>query len=347
MLRAPAAGVGLLAASAFLPAQGLAQEQPAGERRVAVLILATGEVDAETADSLTELVIGEVAGRGGVRIIGKEELQAQLGQGEQRSIECVSSAACLGRVGVELGVDEVIAGTVALRGATWIFNVNRIEIRSGQLAGRAFREVEGDLGQLADALVASIPSLYEAPREATTLLIATSVEGAEIFVDGALVGVYRGDPVRVDDVAPGRHEVTVSAPGHLEWTRAANVQAGTTLQLDASLEPVPVAGDPYVSPLVYIGGAVAILGGGAATYFGLSSKRDPDPDLNRAEAVEFVDDRERAALFANIGFAAIAAGVLTLGLGLLLSDFDGEPASVRAGVTPAAGGAMLDVEGTF
>lgn len=309
--------------------------------------MATGEVEPEIADSLTELAIGEVAGRGRVRIIGKEEFQAQLGQGEARSIECVSSAACLGRVGVELGVDEVIAGTIARREQTWIFNLNRIDIRSGQLAGRAFREVEGDLGELADALSASIPSLYETPSEPTTLLIAASIDGAEIFVDGALVGVYRGEPVRLDDVAPGRHEVRVSAPGHLEWTRAANVQGGATLQLDAVLDPIPVASEPYVSPLVYIGGGIAILGGGAATYFGLQSRQDPDPELNRAQAVEFVDARERDALFANIGLAAVATGVLTLGLGLVLSDFDGEPVGVRAGVTPHDGGATLDVGGAF
>ena len=66
----------------------------------------------ELADALTELMIGEIAVRGGVSIVGKEEFQAQLGQTEARSLECIGSAACLGRVGVELQVDEVVAGTV-------------------------------------------------------------------------------------------------------------------------------------------------------------------------------------------------------------------------------------------
>jgi hypothetical protein len=65
------------------PEAGTELESPAGarapdERRVAVLILAAGGVDADSADALTELAIGSVASRGGIRIVGKEELQAQL-----------------------------------------------------------------------------------------------------------------------------------------------------------------------------------------------------------------------------------------------------------------------------
>ena len=124
------------------PAQSLQApvEDSASRKRVAVLVLATGQVEAATADALTELAIGVVAQRGGIAIVGKEEFQALLGQSEEGSIECVSSSACLGRIGVELGVDELIAGTLGRREQVWIFNLNRIDIRSGVLAGRAFKK---------------------------------------------------------------------------------------------------------------------------------------------------------------------------------------------------------------
>ena len=106
-------------------AERLQAPPPDPAKRVAVLLLAARGVDPETADALTEVAIGALAARGGATILGKEEFQAQLGQGEARSMECVTSTACLGRVGVELGVDEVIAGTINKRGAAWVFNIDR------------------------------------------------------------------------------------------------------------------------------------------------------------------------------------------------------------------------------
>ncbi len=318
------------------------------QRRVAVLLVASSGVDPETADSLTELCIGAVAARGGVTIIGKEEFQSQLGQGEARSMECISSAACLGRVGVELNVEEVVAGTIGRRGETWIFNINRIDIDTGRLAGRAFREVEGDLGALADAVEAAVPQLYEEPSRTATLLVSASVEGAEVLVDGLLVGVYRGEPVQVGEVQPGRHEVSVQVLGYEPWTRAVSVAEGVALEVEASLVPLDVPGEPYVSPLLWIGGALAVTGAGAAVWFGLSSRRTWDGRDNRADAAEFVDARRRDALIANLAMGAAAAGAITAGIGLLLSDFDGEPPNrARVGVTPVAEGTILTVEGQF
>jgi len=314
--------------------------------RLAILVLATGDLDPDVADALTELVIGAVAGRGGVTIVGKEEFQARLGQGEASSIECVSSTACLGRVGVELGVDELMAGTVARRGGRWVFNINRIDIHTGQLAGRAFREVDGDVGALADAIQDAVPSLYEQAERAATLLVSANVEPAEVSVDGMVVGTYRGEPLRVPDVTAGRHELLVSAAGRHSWRRSVNVSEGATVQLEAVLDIPVVSGG--VSPLVWVGAVVAGVGAGGAIGFGLSSRRDPAADESRADQIDFVDARRRDALIANIGMGVAAAGVAMALLGLLLSDFGGAEEDV-AGLTiePRAGGTMLSVAGSF
>lgn len=332
-------------------------ESPAGgrerARRLAVLILATRDVDPEIANALTEVVIGAVAARGGAAIIGKEEFQSQLGQGEARSMECVSSTACLGRVGVELSVDEVIAGTVGRRGPVWIFNINRIDIRSGELVGRAFREMDGDLGAVAAAIQESVPELYRAVSRPATLLVSTNVDGAEVFIDGMLIGVYRGEPVELPDVAPGRHEVAVSARGHFEWERAVRVAEGATLQIEATLEEVrgPEV-DADISPLLWVGLGVALGAGGAAVAFGTLSQREPGPALTRADAISFADDRRRDANIANASLAVTAAGVALAVTGLLLSDFSGEvepgrERRARLGAAPLAGGALLAVEGAL
>jgi hypothetical protein len=320
-----------------------------GETRVAILILAARGVDPEIADALTELVIGAVAQRGGATIVGKEEFQSQLGQGEERSMECVGSTACLGRVGVQLDVDEVVAGTVGRRGQAWIFNINRIDIRSGELVGRTFREVTGDLGAVAAAIQDAVPTLYEAVRRPATLLVSANVDGAEVTIDGMLVGVYRGEPVAIPDVSPGRHEVTVSAPGHFEWQRAVNVAEGTSLQLEASLEAVrgpESAGG--ISPLFWTGMVVTIAAGATATTFGVLSRGDPPADASRAEAVRFVRNRRRDARIANASMGVAAAGVATAVIGLLLTDFgdeDEREERVDVGLAPVPRGGVLSVSG--
>ena len=171
-------------------------------RRVAVLILAAGGgVDPSMADGLSELLVGALAVQGGVTIVGKEEFQAQLGQGDEGTLDCISSLACLGRVGVQLDVVEVVAGTLAHRDERWVFNLNRVDVRTGEIVGRVFREVEGDLGAVADALNAAIPELYApapepeppvppAPLEPApgALVLSTPVDGAEVAIEGALVG---------------------------------------------------------------------------------------------------------------------------------------------------------------
>jgi hypothetical protein len=319
-----------------------------GTRRVAIVILASSGVDPETADALTELAIGAVATRGRVSIVGKEEFQAQLGQGEARSAECVTSTACLGRVGVQLGVDELIAGTVARRGDRWVFNLNRIEIRTGELAGRIFREVSGDVGAVADAVQDAIPELYERVSEPGVLLVSATVEGAEVVVDDVLIGVYRGEPVQLEEVAPGRHELVVSAAGYFDWTRVVNVAEGATMQIEAALESPTV--QPHeeggISALLWIGLGVGVVAGGLATYFGIASQAELESGLTMQEAEDFYNARQAEATVANISIGVAIAGAGVAVLGFFLSDFGSDDeSSVEAGIAPLPNGAAVSVRG--
>ncbi|NIS36436.1 MAG: PEGA domain-containing protein, partial [Actinobacteria bacterium] len=82
----------------------------------------------------------------------------------------------------------------------------------------------------------AIPQLYARVSDPGALLVSADVDGAEVVVDGVLIGVFRGEPVELADVAPGRHELVVSAAGYFDWTRVVNVAEGATMQIEASLE---------------------------------------------------------------------------------------------------------------
>ena len=75
-----------------------------GGTRLAVLLLATGELDQELADNLTEVLIASVASHTEAQIVGKAEFQAILDRQDEASQACIESPTCLGRIGVQPGL---------------------------------------------------------------------------------------------------------------------------------------------------------------------------------------------------------------------------------------------------
>ncbi len=328
------------------------------ERRVLVVVLPVDPANAGTADALTELVIGTVASsERATSILGKEEFQAQLGQNDEATLECIGSSTCLGRVGVQLGVAEVLAATLARRDGRWIFDLHRIDTRSGESVANAYREVEGELGELADAMIDALGSLDETPVATATLRVGVDVPGAEVAVDGSVLGTYEGSPIEAAGLAPGEHEVRVRAEGHLDWVRTVELAEGDVVRLEADLSPVapatipqPPHTDParvaptdrHLSPALWVGLAAVVVGAGAATGFGISSGRDPEPGVNRAEALAFADDRRRDARIANAAIGLAVAGLGVMGVGFWLSDFGGASDGTEARLSISPGGVALD-----
>lgn len=324
-------------------------------RRVAVLIMATGGVDPALAEGLGEVLVGALATRGGLTLVGREEFQAQLGQGDAGTLECISDMACLGRVGVQLDLVEVIAGTLARRDERWVFNLNRVDVHAGQIVGRVFREVEGDLGAVADGLQTAIPELYVPPRPAPpevppapaepapgVLVLSAPVDGAEVSVDGALIGTTRAGVLR-HELPPGSVAVQVAAPGYHAWQRTVRVLAGREVEIEASLVE---AYEETIHPLVWIGGAVAVASFATALGLGVTSQQTFDftdsqrmsGDVLRAELVAFYDARQREAITADVlfGVAGLAAA------GALVALFFPERRRVTGvAVLPTPGGVGL------
>jgi hypothetical protein len=316
-------------------------------------MLATPGIDAELADALTELLIGQLAGRGGLSIVGKEEFQAQLGQTEARSLECIGSAACLGRVGVELQVDQVIAGTVGQMRDGWVYNLNRIDIESGELVGRAFERVSGSVGDLAASIENAVPGLFTEQEPQTSLHLATSVVGAVVFVDGTRIGVTERGPMRLAGLRPGSHRVRVEASGYESWERRIELGANETLRLEAVLEVTAEAAEVRsprrISSLLWVGLAGAGVSGIVAAVFGSRSQLDIESEnLTRQEALSQVNAQERDALVAHISLGAVGVGAVVAITGLLLSESGHDSAEEgRARLNVGAGFAELSYRGVF
>ena len=109
------------------------------------------------------------------------------------------------------------------------------------------------MGALADAIQSAVPRLFQEATPRSGLLISANVTGAEVTVDGVMVAVLRDEPVRLADLSPGPHRLTVSAPGHFDWSRRIQLAPGTTLEIEARLEAPPVASETRLSPLLWAG----------------------------------------------------------------------------------------------
>ena len=87
------------------------------------------------------------------------------------------------------------------------------------------------LGEPLGALAAALPP----PPARPALLVATTQDGAEIRVDGEVVGESPLAPV---ELAPGRHTVTVTLDGFEPGNRSVEVGAEGA-RVDVELEPLP------------------------------------------------------------------------------------------------------------
>ena len=65
-----------------------------------------------------------------------------------------------------------------------------------------------------------------------TVNVSSNPTGADVAVDGEFVG----NTPSVLKVSPGKHTVTVKLQGFKDWSREISVQAGSDVQLTATLE---------------------------------------------------------------------------------------------------------------
>lgn len=299
--------------------------------RIGVLLLPTGDMDPATTDALTELLIAAVASRGSPQIVGKEEIQNHLGRDDAAMLECMASTTCLAIAGVELGVREIVSGTLGRRDGTWIFVLERIDVRTGDVSGRVFRVVEGELGSLIDALAGAVPELYVEAVRPGRIVLVTTADGA-VSLDGEPLGSTEADvPFRRELVAPGMHELTVRALGYELWVRTVEVPEGASVILDAVL--TPAAHHFEVPALTWTFGAAALLALGGGVTLGVLSGASVEGTSTMREVFEFFDAREREAVSANVLFATAGAFTLAAIIPLILALVE-EPAPASIAVLP-------------
>lgn len=107
-------------------------------------------------------------------------------------------------------------------------------------------EVEQELrGAGANSDLIEVVRANSKPPAPAELVVESKPGGAEIFVDSRfLARTSSGGWAKISPIAPGRHDLRISAPGFDDFTRAIELQSGETLTINATLtkkkEPSPI-----------------------------------------------------------------------------------------------------------
>jgi hypothetical protein len=272
--------------------------------KIAVLVLATADNQADLADNVTEVVIGVVARKTGAEVAGKEELRGRLGViGDRQAGACVDDLSCLSRAGVSLGVRRVIAGHVGTRGRQYLFNLALNNLESGQVDRRVFRLVDGGVDDLVRAVEEATTELFRPRVEPGRIQIQSEPAGARVSIDHAYLGVT---PLMSGTLLPGRHDVRVEAEGRFPWLSEVEVLPGQDLDIKLSRTNLP-GRRRWPARVAYgsLGlGAVSLAAGG---FLGVLSQLSPAGNT-RAEVQRDIDQKHGFAVGANAAF--IAGGAL-------------------------------------
>lgn len=294
----------------LVTAGAIAAPRPAAAvEKLAVLVLATAEKDAELADNLTEVIIARVAQRGGTEIAGKEEFRARIGvESERKAQACLDDIACLGRSAVSLGVRRIVAGSVGTRGKQFLFNLNLDNVEVGRVEKRVFRLVEGGIEDLIRAVQEGTDELFRPKIEPGHIQIASEPPGARVSIDNAYLGVT---PLISGTLLAGKHNVRVEADQRFPWTSRVEVLPGNDLQIKLTPDNLPLrrAWPRYVAYSTLTLAAVSVAAGG---FLGVLSQLQPNGNT-RLDAQEDYDQKRRFALAANVSFgAAVVFGAVSL-----------------------------------
>jgi TolB-like protein len=291
---------GLLLVGTFL----LAAPTPAraGEK-IAVLVLATAEKDAELADNLTEVIIAYAARHGGFEMAGKEEFRARLGvESERRAQACLDDISCLGRAGVSLGVRRIVAGSVGTRGKQVLFNLNLNNVQDGRVESRVFRLVEGGVDNLIKAVQEASTELFRPRVEPGKIQVASDPAGARVSIDNAYLGIT---PLLSPTLLAGKHNVRVDASDRFPWTSRVEVRPGEELQIRLTLDNLPRR-RRWPANTAYASTAIAVVGLATGAFLGVVSQLQPNGE-SREAAMQDLEQKRNFARAANVSFIVSGA----------------------------------------
>lgn len=150
---------------------------------VAVMPLQTRGVDSNATRILEDAIADGLVGTGSIRLMERAQMNQVLAeQGFQESGSCDQSE-CAVQMGMLLGVERAVVGSVGLLGRTYVINTRVVDISSGEVMRSSQQRITGEIDQVLSDLVPKVVadltrtgSAASAPVAQTTPAPAPAVE---------------------------------------------------------------------------------------------------------------------------------------------------------------------------
>jgi len=129
------------------------------DKKVAILDVKAGGIEANKVQGLASLVASEVAGRADTLVTTGEDIRALIGFERQRTALGCEEASCLAEIGGALGVDFIITTEVSKIGDEWVLALSMVDIKKAQATNRtAARVRRAEL--LVDHTISGVKELF-------------------------------------------------------------------------------------------------------------------------------------------------------------------------------------------
>ncbi|MBV1860040.1 MAG: PEGA domain-containing protein [Nannocystaceae bacterium] len=303
-----------------------------GIATVAVLpVQVEGELSPADRESLTDELVSGLQ-RGAFGVVGPAEVLSA-----SPKVEGCAKPKCLASAASDTGATHVLRARVTVADRDYTVSVELYDGRTGESLAKTDESCEicgiTDAGNLMESAAATLRTKLDAlAKGPSTLSIISEPKGAEVRLDGEIIGVTPMDRL----VIPGKAVVRVSKEGFIGIEREVELVEGVAESLSFELEKVPSRLPSRPWGWVSLGVGIAAIG--AATGFavlGITEReyriggrcRKPlvgnkfdgpleDPDGN----CRFVWNTEAHAL----GFGIAGGALTTLGIAILLSSRRGK-----------------------
>lgn len=314
--------------------------------KVVVLDLRGTGIDTETRNALTQVLSETLDDLGPFSTLSSRDVASMLEMERQKALLGCDDDSCFAEVGVALGANLLVSGSVVRIGKTAQIQLQLTNVLESQVIGRASREFRGDPAQLFDAMRAASQILVRdiLAEKSGMLRVNVREEGASIRVDDKLVGV---SPIESMTLAGGLHTVEVEKTGFVTYREDVKISQGTETLLELTLVPSAEFIAQYKADAVFsrtmawmsIGVGAIGLGVSATAYaVGVSETDSLNADIaafnaqslrTTPEAEKLADREQQIARWdttmlvaGGVGLVALATGVLLLVTGDSPSRYD-------------------------
>lgn len=146
---------------------------------------------------------------------------------------CTGDLKCLAKAGRALGVDRIISGNVGGLGDSYVVNLKIVDVKLQKELRRVQETISGNPDQLIEAVRVAAYGLVAPERLRGSLEVLANVPGAEVYLDGKLVG---RTPLAVQrDLAVGGARLRVSKTGFTDALQQVRIRFQKTAQVVVTL----------------------------------------------------------------------------------------------------------------